>query len=287
MSPGGRWSVDPGWRSGRSPATPERLRKRQSTPQRPTLQHRTRILSHFVCARTEKWRISRAFCVRGCWRSILQAPLHPGDLHASLRLGHVGRRWGGVGGIRRRASFTRRAAPGAARRRRAAARRARAGARRRAGSSGAARAASSLRWAARSDRASAAWALRVVPSGAPCRSARRSAAVSCGMPDGRAASLELVEGGFGGLAERAAGGGASQLGGEDAGVAPTDLGERPPRREPGGDRDPQQIEHVGQLGLDRLLALLRSLAERGLRRRDSRRRERRGRRRCRAGREPR
>ena len=34
-------------------------------------------------------------------------------------------------------------------------------------------------------------------------------------------------------------------------MAAPDLGERAPRRQPGRDRDAQQVEHVGQLGLDR------------------------------------
>ena len=84
------------------------------------------------------------------------------------------------------------------------------------------------------------------------------------MPVARAARLELVERVLGRLAERGAGRGSSQLGGEHAGVAAADLGERAPRREPGGDRDPQQVEHVGQLGLDRLLAPRGAVPERDL-----------------------
>src|SRR5215208_5572293 len=38
--------VDPRWRSGRSPATPDRLCKWECTPQRPTLQHSSHLLSH-------------------------------------------------------------------------------------------------------------------------------------------------------------------------------------------------------------------------------------------------
>src|SRR5215210_3922131 len=47
MCPGVRGSrVDPRWRSGRSPATPDRLCKRECTPQRPTLQHKSHLSSH-------------------------------------------------------------------------------------------------------------------------------------------------------------------------------------------------------------------------------------------------
>ena len=42
----------------------------------------------------------------------------------------------------------------------------------------------------------------------------------------------------------------AQLGGEHAGMPAADLPERAPRRQPGADGDPQQVEHVGELRLD-------------------------------------
>ncbi len=47
--PGSR--VDPRWRSGRSPATPDRLYKREATPLCPTLQHNYLLLSHNASVR--------------------------------------------------------------------------------------------------------------------------------------------------------------------------------------------------------------------------------------------
>ena len=114
------------------------------------------------------------------------------------------------------------------------------------------------------ERASAAWAASVVASGAPWRSARRSAATSAGCP-------WRGSGPRGGRACRSAGSpmsarAAARLSspGEQAGVAAADLGERAPRREPGRDRDPQQVEHVGQLGLDRACARAGAPAQRVL-----------------------
>src|SRR3954469_4477948 len=69
---------------------------------------------------------------------------------------------------------------------------------------------------------------------------------------GGAARLEVVQRLLRGLAEPGAGGGTAQLVRERAGMAAADLGERAPRREAGGDRDAQEIEHVGQVGVDLL-----------------------------------
>ena len=46
MSGEAKSSVDPRWRSGRSPATPDRLRDSEGTPLRPTLQHNCRQSPH-------------------------------------------------------------------------------------------------------------------------------------------------------------------------------------------------------------------------------------------------
>ena len=82
------------------------------------------------------------------------------------------------------------------------------------------------------------------------------------MPVAGQRASSWVERVVGRLAERRARGGARELGGEQAGVAAADLGERAPRREPGGDRDAQQVEHVGQLGLDRAAPRARAPAQR-------------------------
>ena len=88
---------------------------------------------------------------------------------------------------------------------------------------GAAFAACSDRCAALSERASAAWAASAAASGAPCRSARLSAATSCGMPVAGARASSRVERLLGGLAHARAVGGALELLREHAGVAPADL----------------------------------------------------------------
>ena len=53
-------------------------------------------------------------------------------------------------------------------------------------------------------------------------------------------------------AEGGGAGGAVELVRERAVVPPADLGERPGRAEPRGDRDPQQVEHVPELRVDRV-----------------------------------
>ena len=116
---------------------------------------------------------------------------------------------------------------------------------------GAARAAASAwRWAARA-RASWAWAARVGASGAPWRSARWSAAASGAIPaaGARCSSSSIARAAGTPRADRS--GGAAQLGREQAGMAAADLRERSPWCEPGRDRHSQQVEHVGELGLDR------------------------------------
>ena len=249
----GSWSVDPGWRSGRSPATPERLRTRQSTPHRPTLQHRTRIASHFVVPRTFNARDLQGFPGLGGLLPSLHGPLHRAICtRVAFRRPIRRRSWGGVGGIRPAASFSPPASAGIS----AAATSSRtAGTSRSATTSwifGAARAASSLRWAARQRRAPRRPGRpALAPSGAPWRSARRSAATSCATPvAGQRASRpsSVVLRGSPRVARAAA---RCSSAASDARMAAPDLGQRPSRRQPGGDRDPQQVEHVGQLGLDR------------------------------------
>jgi hypothetical protein len=65
-----------------------------------------------------------------------------------------------------------------------------------------------------------------------------------------AAALEARERPLGRDAERDAARGGAELARQWAGVAPADLGQCAPRREAGAERDPQQVEHVGLLGLD-------------------------------------
>ncbi len=47
-------------------------------------------------------------------------------------------------------------------------------------------------------------------------------------------------------------------------MTPSDLGERSSRREARGDRDPQQVEHVRQLGLHHACSRARAAAKRVL-----------------------
>ena len=186
-------SVDPGWRSGRSPATRERLRKRQSTPLRPTLQHRTRIASHIrlIVVRS---RTSKVACLQGfrggadfvqidaascTWRC------SAARLHAVLRLCGSSGPCGGRSG---------RNSASACRERRAAAPRPQQQHGRdeqqrdheldlRRGLGGLLRAVGGPLGARLS-----AWAARVAASGAPWRSARLSAATSGAVRAGRARS---------------------------------------------------------------------------------------------------
>src|SRR3954468_19174795 len=85
---------------------------------------------------------------------------------------------------------------------------------------------------------------------------------------GGAARLEMVQRLLGGLAELATGGGAPQLVRERAGMAAADLGERASRREARGDGDAEEIEHVGQLGVDRPAPLFGPSSEPELRRQE-------------------
>ena len=139
--------------------------------------------------------------------------------------------------------------------------------------------------AARSDRASAAWAASVPPSGAPWRSARLQRGDELRDPGGGAARLE---------SGRARGSAAPPTSARSAARSssrasrpgwrrPTSV-QRPPRREPGGDRHPQQVEHVGQLGLDRLARARERERAARTRARGSRRPARRAGARCRAAR---
>ena len=104
---GGR-SVDPGWRSGRSPATRERLRRNQSTPLRPTLQHRTRHDAPLGSSAT--WRSLRSGRFAGSLRWDAFRAERPSSCSAYCSRpdctrdcafeGDFARSWGGVGGIR-------------------------------------------------------------------------------------------------------------------------------------------------------------------------------------------
>ena len=159
--------------------------------------------------------------------------------------------WGEVGGMSASACRERReSAP----RPRAAARRGRAAAPPRAGSWARPWPPARTRWAARLERACSAWAASVAESGAPWRSARLQR------------GDELRDAGRGARASRwvsacspappcpRAVGRALELLGEQPGVPAADLGQRASRREPGRDRDPEQVQHVGQLGLHRACA---------------------------------
>ena len=159
-----------------------------------------------------------------------------------------------VGGRAEVGARSRRAAgraPGAAPRRRAASPPGRAGARRRAGSA-ARPGRPPPACAARGGRGPrAAWAASAGPSGAPWRSARRSAATSAGDPAAglrRSSSASAAAAGTPSAAGRAA---RRSSAASTPGMPAPDLGQRALGREPGRDRHAQQVQHVGQLGVDR------------------------------------
>ena len=278
---GRRRSVDPGWRSGRSPATRERLRNWESTPQRPTLQHRTRSRPTSSDTPDREVRLFAGISLVGRIRAVSPSScthrLQRGDLHAPLRFG--GRSVGRCG----RNSTARVVHPPS--------------------SAGSSAAATSSSTAGTSRSATTSWilgaafaavlrALGGAAASAPRRpgrrarrragrrGARRGAARATSArspsPGQRASSCRACAR----PARRASRGPrrACSSAGQHAGVAAPDLGERTPRREPGGDRDPQQVEHVRQLGLDRRgAAAARAPAQRGPRGRRSRPPARRGR----------
>ena len=253
------------WEEPRHPGTASH---RQSTPLRPTLQHRTRFASHIVQSWTRRPRKSRLFAGTFSWdgfradrRSTCSVRFIRAICTSCCGFEALARPFGGRSG---RNWPQRVVSAGISA---AATSNSTAGTSRSATTSwifGAALAACSDRWAALSERASAAWAASVVPSGAPCRSARLSAATSCAMPVAGLRRLELRQRPLGRLAHRGAVGGALELLREHTGVAPADLLQRPPRREAGGDRDPQQVQHVGQLGLHQLPARAGAPAQRVL-----------------------
>ena len=115
---------------------------------------------------------------------------------------------------------------------------------------GAARAAASAwRWAPRARASCGLGGERGSEWGAVAPGARERGRQR-GDPRRGSALLELRDGGDGRDAEARTARRAAQLAREQARVAAADLRERAARGEPGGDRDPQQVEHVSELGLD-------------------------------------
>ena len=91
-------------------------------------------------------------------------------------------------------------------------------------------------------------------------------------PSGRRAALELLVGGSTRHAESRRRGRATQLGGQQAGMTPADLGQRAARREARGDRHAQEVEHVGELARHHRRAAPRSLPQPDVGRQEARRR---------------
>ncbi len=105
--------------------------------------------------------------------------------------------------------------------------------------------------AARSDRASAAWAASAPAEWGAVALGPLQRGHELRDPGGGATRFESGQRGLERLPQLRALRGAFELTREQAGMAPADLLERPPWREPGGDRHAHQVQHVGQLRLDR------------------------------------